>query len=54
MIESHEKSSQAEKRKPYSLFLAAGVVVLLAYTVTYLLTVSPLVVRAISTLLGNG
>jgi hypothetical protein len=53
MIESHNKESQGEKGGVYSLLLTGGVVVLLAYTVTYLLTVSPLVVRALGTVLGG-
>ena len=53
MIESRDKDSRAEKGRLYSLLLAGGVVVLLAYTLTYLLTVSPLVVRALGTVLGG-
>lgn len=53
MIESHDQDSRGEKGRLYSFLLAGGVVVLLAYTLTYLLTVSPLVVRAIGTMLGN-
>jgi hypothetical protein len=53
MIESHDQERPDEKGRGYSFLLGAGIVVLLAYTVTYLLTVSPLVVRAIGSALGN-
>lgn len=53
MIESHDQERPDEKGRLYSFLLATGIVVLLAYTVTYLLTVSPLVVRAIGTALGG-
>ena len=53
MNESHDKGNRVEKGRLYSFLLAGGVVILLAYSATYLLTVSPLVVRAIGTALGG-
>ncbi len=53
MNELPHKQNRDETGKRYQLALAAGVVVLVAYAVTYLLTVSPVVVRAIGTVLGG-
>lgn len=43
----------AKKLRLHRLLLAGGIVALFAYAATYLLTVSPIVVRAIGTVLGG-
>lgn len=53
MSESYDRDQLDGKRKLYSLFIAGAIIVLLAYAVTYLLTVSPLVVRAVGNMLGG-
>lgn len=53
MNNSSDKPHCDDKGRRHHFALAVGVFILLAYVATYLLTVSPVVVRAIGTALGG-